>query len=252
MSIPRSTLGVGVVVPPANPVVEDEVRAFTGQSVRWHTARLPVIADPRLERRNAGYLAAIPEMAGCFGGMALDGLYVACTGCHYGLAPEQDVELYRQASQAAGFPVRSATLLVGRALRELGARRLHLVSPYEPWLTEQTVGYWERSGFAVDSVVHARRNGQRSPYDVDARQLCQEVERAGLPDDAVVVFSGTGVPCDEAMTELTRGTRRTALSANLCGAWWATTLTDGTGSGAHPLLDRLRAQLAARGISAAG
>lgn len=234
--------GVGVVVPPANPVVEEEVREFTGPGLRWHTTRLPVVADTSLDRRNAEYLRAIPAAANSFGTLPLAGVYIACTGCHYDLDPDRDRQLYDGLSVER--PVRSSTLIVAEVLAAVGAKRIHLVSPYEEWLTERAVGYWERSGYAVDSVVHARSAEQHSVYELTADALDDSVRRARLPVDGVVVFSGTGIETGPAMSTLAAGSTRVLLSANLCGAWWAARLLARPLARPHPLLVRLRQQTA--------
>jgi maleate isomerase len=209
---------VGLVVPPANPTSEPEVTRLLGTEYALHTTRFPVSRQP-LRARLESYNADLPTRIASFGGLNLDALLVACSGSRYLLGPQQDHDTCVELSAQFGLPVATATLATHQMLRQLDTQDLVLVSPYEEWLTEQARQYWQRAGWRVRVlVVHA--GNRRAPYEIRPVELVEQVDRARLAHDAVVLCTGTGMATLPALPALGDGTNRVLLTSNLCGAWW--------------------------------
>lgn len=72
-------------------------------------------------------------------------------------------------------------------------------------------------------------------------ELVAQVREAELPQDATLLFTGTGMFTFDALAELGRDSGRVLLTSNLASAWWArdTLGLPAEGPDAHPLLRRL-------------
>ena len=86
----RPSAAVGLIVPPANPTLEVEIHALTGQSPYVYTSRLPWFPGEDLAARNLLYLDSYLDTARRFGNLQLAGILVGCTGSNYRLGPEED------------------------------------------------------------------------------------------------------------------------------------------------------------------
>ncbi|MGW6919446.1 arylmalonate decarboxylase [Kitasatospora sp. NPDC054939] len=264
---------IGIVVPPENPTAEPEFTRYFGSRAFLHTARFPVLPGVPLRDTLEAWNEALPGSLDSFGALALDAAVVACSASHYLLDPDGDRAYCRELGERAGFPVQSSAGAVLSLCAALGITRLTLVSPYEPWLTEVSRGYWEKAGLTVDRVVQVTAGDLHDPYLVTTEDLLGQLCRAGLPggagvpgDGGALLFTGTGMYTLEALELLEAPETLTALeeaggsdrpagtlllSSNLASAWWARRaagVSGGPGSpdrrGLHPLLGRL-AELAA-------
>ncbi|MFG3440674.1 hypothetical protein ACGF0J_25750 [Nonomuraea sp. NPDC047897] len=232
----------GVIVPPANPAAEPELARLLGSRADMHVTRFPVRPGLTLAERLETYNEALPAMICSFGGLRLDAIVSACSGSRYLLGPDEDRLACDELSRRFGVPFATATLATLEAIEHLGAEEIVLVSPYEPWLTELAERFWKAAGVHVGRVVEVRARGRFAPYKVTQAELVEQVEQAGLPDDAVVLISGTGMLTLPALVSIGAGNDRVLLTSNLCSAWWALSRVTGMPIGLGRVPNRPAAQ----------
>ncbi|MGI5273053.1 maleate cis-trans isomerase family protein [Nonomuraea sp. CA-218870] len=212
---------VGVLVPPANPSAEPELTRLLGSRADMHVSRFPVRPGLAPAERLESYNAALPAMAHSFGDLPLDALIMACDGPRYLLDPEEDQDECERMTERFGVPFASATVAIMEAIGHLGVEEVHIVSPYQPWLTELAERFWKAAGMRIAGVVPVRAQGGFSPYDITPPELVDQVKQADLPADAVLLFTCSGMPTLPVLGTLGAGNDRTLLTSNLCSAWWA-------------------------------
>lgn len=234
VSLPR----LGLVVPPENPTAEPELNRLLGAGTNVFAARFPVVTGTALRQVLDVWNASLPATLAQFGGMRLDAAVVACSASHYLLAPHGDREFCERLSATAGYPVISTPQATLAACQALGIERLTLVSPYEPWLTQTSRAYWEQAGLHVAAVVGVPADNGYDPYRVTTAAILGRIRRQQLPDDAALLFTGTGMATLAALDALAATTDRPLLSSNLAAAWWAQRVL--ARPPGHPLLRRLR------------
>ncbi|MFC8935581.1 hypothetical protein ACFT1A_26155 [Rhodococcus sp. NPDC057135] len=247
---------LGLLVPPENPTAEPEFNALLGDRFGVYATRFPVTPDVRLREMLNIYNRVLPDVLASFGNLRLEAAVVACSASHYLLRPGGDRAVCDEMSERAGYPVQSCTQAILWALERLGVSSLALVSPYEPWLTETSAGFWSQAGLRVEGVVSvpATPEGLYDPYQVTTDALIGEVRKAPMPKSIPLLFTGTGMGTLSAMTEIAaEGNERIVLSSNLASAWWALRFANQPSvRGGHPLIARLERQAVDRVGTAAG
>jgi maleate cis-trans isomerase len=151
MSLAYARKGLlGVLTPQANTTVEPEFSLLLPPATAMLTARL-VSARPSLNDRLRDYVAGLDATCTQFANAPLGAIAFACTGSSYLVGPEaEDAAVARLSARA---PFITAGRAVCEAFAALGAKRIGLVSPYPPDLTDASAAYWNARGFEVARVI---------------------------------------------------------------------------------------------------
>lgn len=213
---------VGLLSPQANTTAEPELSILLPPGYAAVNARL-VSTQASMEARLVDYFEGLEAARAQFADAPLAALAFACTGASYLAGREREEAAVGAIGQRLGIPVVTAGQAVVRALRELGARRIGLCSPYPASLAQASVAYWESHGLQVTALASPRppEGGGHPIYGLrsaDAAAALDELQAAHA--DAIVML-GTGMPSLAALLQRRGRAGLPVVSCMLCLAWGA-------------------------------
>lgn len=142
---------VGLIVPSVQVVTEPLYYEVAGDRLEFFTTRLYLQGSgvQDLIAMEESLPRAIQEL----GSARVDVLAYCCTGSGAIRGYEQERELCRQVEDETGIPMVTTMLSVVDALREVGAQRIALASPYTEEINRAEISYFAQNGFEIVSDV---------------------------------------------------------------------------------------------------
>ena len=141
---------VGLIVPSSNTTAELEFRIHAPEGVSVHAARM------RLESVTVDELDAMSDdalrAASLLADADCDVIAYVCTTGSLLHGPGFDADLEADLAAEAGVPAVATALSVDRALDELDAERIAVVTPYTADLDEREQSYLEAAGYEVAAI----------------------------------------------------------------------------------------------------
>lgn len=183
-------LAIGLMVPANNTTMEAELAAWLPAGSRVQRVGIP--RGPGLLTREtipAYRDAAIALARQEFVGRGLDAIAYGCTAAGFLSGPAGDAELAGMLAEATGLPVVTTARAMVKALRQDGAKRIAVVTPYHDEVNTQLQAFLADGGIAVLRLESFRAADVNALGRITAEQV-RDLARATMLPDADAMFIG--------------------------------------------------------------
>ncbi|MCB0953653.1 MAG: hypothetical protein KDB13_13230 [Microthrixaceae bacterium] len=215
----------GVIVPSTNTVVEPEFHAMSVPGVTPHMSRIHIrdmhFAD------DDGMLRLLEQIRGEIGS-AVDRVMTAQPDYMVmGMSAEtfwDGLEGNRQfiaqiRERSGGLDVATGAEGCERALNLFGARRIGVITPYQPIGDENVVRFFSDLGFEVAAIKGLRCPHAIAIAEVTERQLMDAINEVNQPDVDAIVQCGTNLCMSQIADEAERWLDKPVIAIN-AATWW--------------------------------
>jgi len=206
---------LGLVVPSWNTVMEYEFQRLVPQGTSLHVSRVAHTCDS--EATLLHMLDEFESAAALLAHARVDAICFGCTASGF-VQPDvrRDIQVAEAVSHSLGVPVVTTSDAVAAALEHVGARRIAVASPYEPWLNEHLRRYLEGRGFELTSIAGfgTQEHAKCSPQETLA--LALSVVRA---DTDAIFLSCANLRTLEIIAPLERATGLPVVTSTQASLW---------------------------------
>ena len=218
---------LATVVPSTNTIVEaDFSHLFRIPGVTFHTGRM-YIESPALDSNNA-FAALLEQVDGAFETAVRDVMTCEPDYLVMGMsAPtfwggrEGNATFRERARHLCGLGVTTGAEACSAALEALGARRIAVLTPYQPIMREQIVRYFEESGFPVMHYVDLACPSATAIAAVTPDRLRQVLRELDGPDVDAIVQVGTNLSMVRLAAEAEGWLGKPVIAINTAIIWHA-------------------------------
>ena len=207
-------LKLGIIVPSWNTVMEYEWQRLAGEGISVHAQRIRHLADTEADLAWLGTRA--PAAAELLSHAKVQAICYGCTASGFLEAPADDLEHEAALTRATGIPTVASSASIVRALRAVGATRISVASPYEPWLNERVRQHLEAAGFTVVAMKGLGTQAHGSISTETVRALALEVVR---PETQAIFISCSNFRTLDILAQVEQATGLPVITSNQAALW---------------------------------
>lgn len=214
----------GVIVPSTNTVVEPEFHAMSVPGVTAHTSRIH-IRDQNLSSDDA--MLRLLEQIRTEIGHAVervvtaqpDYMVMGMSAETFWDGVEGNRRFVAQINEISGLQVATGAEACERALQLFGARRIGIVTPYQPLGDTNVVQFFTELGFDVAAIEGLKCPSAVAIAEVGEAELRDALRRVDQPDVDAIVQCGTNLSMVRLADEAERWLGKPVVAIN-AATWW--------------------------------
>ncbi|MET7399304.1 arylmalonate decarboxylase [Dactylosporangium sp. NPDC005572] len=221
----------GVIAPSTNTIVEPDFAALAVPGVTSHFSRIHIRnQDLSSDENFEGLLTQIRDEIGFACERVLtcepDAMVMGMSAETFWGGVEGNRQFVAQINGITGLPVATGAEACERALHLFGARRIGVVTPYQPVGDENVVRFFSEIGFEVVKI-----KGLKCPTAVSIAHVTEDELRNALievngPDVDALVQCGTNLSMVRLADEAERWLGKPVIAIN-AATWWMALRSNG-------------------------
>lgn len=217
---------IGVVIPSTNTSVEADYNDLRSDRVTFHFARIFINtaidsddkAQETLRQIREGSERAVHDVCTC----EPDRLIMGMSSETFVGGLEGSRELTKRIEQWSGLGVSTGSEATRRALETVGARRIAVLTPYQPSIDAQVERYFDDLGYEMVAMRSLRCPTATSIAEVGGEEILDaidELERVAAGDFDAFVQAGTNLSSFRVADEVERRTGKPWIAINAATVW---------------------------------
>ncbi len=217
----------GLILPSTNTVVEAEFNWMRVEGVSWHTGRIfipdPVLSDDetfvrfvenlRVEIGRAVRDVVTAEVDYLVMGMSAETFWGGRDGA------ARFAQWMKELSN--GLDVTTGANACKAALDVYGAKRIGVITPYQPVGDAQVRAFFEELGYEVSDVHGLKCDSATSIGDVPPEEIKAAFRAVDAPDIDVLIQAGTNLPATRVAAEMEVELGKPVIAINTATVWHA-------------------------------
>ena len=210
-------MSIGLIIPSSNRLTEPQFHRYAPPGVGIHVARLRMTG--KWHRPLVELQAAIAEAAAALSDVKPGIIVFHCTASSMeeGLAGEASV--VQTIAKASGCPAITTGQAITEALKNLGIKKLVLISPYVTTTNEHEVHYLREAGFEVIHELGLGLSGSDDYIAVTPERWMEIVWENRRPEADGYLLSCTNTTMIEMIEEAERRLQKPVVTSNQATLW---------------------------------
>ena len=215
-----------LVLPSTNTSVEREFHDLRPQDCSWHTGRI-MIEAPALDSADAfgafreGLNAAMPEALRIVMTAEPDYIVMGMSAETFWGGVKGNAEFEQRVRDLTGREVTTGATAAGEALKAFGAKRIGIITPYQPVGDEQVVAYFTELGFEVAGIKGLCSESATSIATESPEKLRDAFLSVDGDDVDALIQCGTNLECAATAAALEKEIGKPVIAINIATAWHA-------------------------------
>ena len=217
----------GLILPSTNTVVEAEFNWMRVEGVSWHTGRI-YIPQPALDD-DESFVSFLESLREEIGRAVRDVITAEVDSLVMGMSAEtfwggkegaeEFAKLMSDLSQ--GREVTTGAMACKMALDIYGAKKIGIITPYQPVGDAQVRRFFEEIGYEVHEVHGLKCDSATSIGDVTPQELKTAFRAVDADDVDVLLQAGTNLPCSRVAAEMEQELGKPVIAINTATVWAA-------------------------------